>query len=129
MKLRRDHLLRLIFLHSQARGFAAFAAQGNLLAQHFQQLRIGPGLLHKICDAALHGFDSDANGGPPGHHNNRGHTVDGFQARKQIQALAAGSCVARVIQVHEQKIVFAASERFQQIRRRGDGLGGVAVPF
>ncbi len=129
VKLGGDHFLCLRFLHGEARRFAPFAAQSDLLAQNFQQLRIRPRLFHEIGDAALHCFDGNADRGPSGHNHNRRHALHRLQPRQQIQSLAAGSGVARVIQVHQQEIEFAALERLQQIRRRGSRFGGIAVAF
>jgi len=49
--------------------------------------------------------------------------------REQLEPLAARSRIARVIQVHQQQIEFAARHRFQQIRGRSRRLGHVALPL
>jgi hypothetical protein len=85
--------------------------------QDLQQPRVGPGLFHEIGHAALHGLDRQANGGPAGHHHDRRQVFVFAQQREQVQAFLAGGGIARVVQIHQEKIEFAASESFEQIGR------------
>ena len=116
------------FQRPQAR-FAALAAQADLLLENFQQPRVGPRLLDKVAHAVLHGFHGQAHGGPSGHGHHRRSIFDLPQPAEHIQTFASGRRVARVVQINEKNIEFAARHRRQQVRRRIHRFDAVAVPL
>jgi len=122
-------MVRAVFASSAQGRFAAIAAEGDLLLQDFEELGVGPRLFDEIADTALHGFDGDADRGPAGHHDDGRDVRERPEMGEQIETFAAGSGVARVVQVHEQQIEFAKGDDFEKLGRGADSLGGVAVAF
>ena len=120
--------LEFIFARVPAH-FATFASQPNLLFQNFHQPRIHPGLLDEIADAALHRLHSESDGGPAGHHHDRRENFARLDAFEQIEPFAARCSVARIIQIHQQKVEFARIERRENPGRRANRLGFIALRF
>src|SRR5690349_16198423 len=109
--------MSVALLRGQTCGLAPLATRGDLLPHDLEQCRVSPRLLDKIDAAALHGFHSNADCGPAGHDDDGRSAIDFFQMGEQVETLAAGSGIARVIQVHEEKVEFSLAYGVQQSRR------------
>ena len=129
LQMKQGFFSRPGFFLGAAAQFAALASQADLLAEDFQKPRVGPGLLHKVAYAKLHGFHGEAHGGPAGHRDDRRSVLDFPQTAEHIQSFAAGGGVARIVEIDEENIELLAAYRRQQVRRRIDGFDAVAVPF
>ena len=127
VELRSDEPLCLALLRGESRGLAALASRGDLLAQYAQQLRIRPRLFDKVNAATLQSFDGNADRGPAGHNHDGRSTVNFFKVREQVEPFPAGSRVARVVQVHQQKVELALAHSVKKSRRRGYRLGRVTL--
>ena len=107
--------------------FTALPAQGDLFFQDFHQPRVAPGLLHEIAYAVLHGRDRQTYGGPSGHGYHRGSIRHLLQVTEHIQTFPAGRSIARVIQVHEEKIELAFRQGREQVRWGAHGFKDISV--
>ena len=92
-------------LRLQAFGLLQSATQFDLGAKDRQQPLIVPGLLNEVARAAAHGLDGEFHIAPGGHHDHRNAAVERDDFGQQIEAFVAGSCVARVVQVDQERIV------------------------
>ena len=54
--------------------------------------------------AVAHGFDSEFNGAPGGHDNDRERRVDARKLREEVEAFLAGGGIASVVEIHEEAI-------------------------
>ena len=104
-------------------------AQLHLCAHDGHQARVVPGLLDEIARAAAHGFHSEINAAPRGHHDHRNHVVDHLDAAQQIEAFLTGGCVPGVVQVHEDHVEIARLEGGQNSGRRIRGLNFEPLAF
>ena len=89
-------------------------AKFDLGAQNGNQPRIFPGLLDKVTGAAAHGLDREIDIGPRRHDDNAQAAVMSTELGQQLQTFRAGSSVAGVIEVDEQRI---------------EGFAGNPVPY
>src|SRR6185437_12933567 len=99
----------------------------NLLTKHAQQLRVVPGLLHKVAGAAMHGLDRQLNRAPRSHHDYGQCAVNGQSLRHQLQAFTAGRGVTAVVQVEQSGVKVTVAECLQRIFRALYKLGFVAI--
>ena len=95
----------------------------DLRFQDGQQPRVLPGLLNEIFRAAAHRFDRQLEAAPRRHHDDRHGAIFRADARKQIESFLPGSCIARVVEIDEQRIELARLERRQHRSGRRSGFG------
>ena len=103
------------------RGAPRSAGQ-HVRAQRGQELVVVPRLAHEVADAVPEALDGEVHGGP-GRHDHHGHVgVAGADGGQEVETLLAGGRAARVVEVHQHEVERRAVERFEQRRRRADGL-------
>ena len=112
-------------------GFEALAAaqcarQLDMRADAGDQPGVVPGLLEKIAGAATHRFHGQVDGAPGGEHDDGQAGIERLDVREQIEALFAGSGVAGVVQVDQDGVVFARTERRKYRAGRADRFDGEA---
>jgi hypothetical protein len=83
------------------------------VAQRDEQTRVIPRLLYVVLRTAPHCLDSATNTSPRRHHRNRQVRFDLLQPLQQIEAFPTRCRVARVVHVHQQRVVVAPLERRQ----------------
>src|SRR5262249_5838996 len=112
---------------SVLRGFqtllaAARAACGYVIAQHSKQPRVLPRLLNAVGGAATHRLDRQLDIGPGGHRHDWQSAVERPNPRDQIKSLLPRRRIARVIEVYQNQVEIARSDRFERFGWRSSGL-------
>jgi hypothetical protein len=94
------------------------------VAQRHEEPRVVPRLLDVVLCAAAHRLDRAADAPPRRHHRHRQVRLELLEAVEQVEPLLSGRRVARVVHVHQQRVVVASLERRQHAggRRHGDDL-------
>ena len=111
----------------QPPGAAQRASQLDLGAQGGQEPVVVPRLLDEIARAAAHRLDRLLDAAPRGHHDRRQRGVEGLELRDQLQSLAAGGGVARVVEIEEHRVEVGGLHRREHAGGRGGGLDVVAL--
>ena len=110
--------LEQAILRRQSFGLLQCTVKFDLCPQDREQALVLPGLRNEIPRTTAHRFHGECNVRPRRHHDNRSRTVEGNDLGEEVETLAAGSCVSRVIQVDEKSIVRAGSESLAHACRR-----------
>ncbi len=114
----------ILDLAPQAAGLqAARAALVDLRPDQRDERLVVPGFLHEMADALPHGFDGELDGAPSGHGHNRQERFDGPDALDEREPFDARRRIARVVQIHQEKVDLTAGEPGHDLIRRRDGLG------
>ena len=102
-------------------------AELDLRAQDGKEPRVLPRLLQEVARPPPHRLHRHIDASPGGHHHDGQGAVEGLDARQEIEPLAAGGSVARVVEIDEEGIELA---RRKGGERRGGGgrqIGRVAL--
>jgi hypothetical protein len=94
--------------------------------KHGNQALVFPRLLNEVASASTHGFNRQLNISPSRHHNDRQRTILRNDLRKQVQALATGRGVARVVEINEDGIILFGGQSFPSKLRRADAVNPVS---
>ena len=96
--------------------------QFGVNANERDEALVFPWLLDEVASAALDAFDGEVDVAPRRHDDDRHARIDLLQTRQQIEALLAGGGVARVVEVNEQNVVVALTQRLKQQLRRAHAI-------
>ena len=102
------------------------AAQLDLRLEDGRQPRVVPRLLDEVARAAAHGFHRQLHAAPGRHHDHRQRGVQRLDAVEQVQPFLPAGGVARVVQVHQDRVEIARFHRVDHGRGRIHGFGLVA---
>ena len=82
-----------------------------------------PRFRNKIAGATLHRFDREINRRPCRHDHDWQRVIERLDTRNHLEPFLPGSCVARVIQIHDQECVIALLQRLKYSGERSDRVG------
>ncbi len=91
-----------------------------------EQAGVVPRLLHEVPGAAAHRLDHKVDAPPGGHDDDGEGLLALLDFGDEVEAFLAGRRVARVVQVHQDRVEVPGLDRVQQRRRRAGGLDAVA---
>src|SRR5262245_5505626 len=96
--------------------------QFNLSAQDGQKTGVIPRFLDKVPRPPPHSLHRNFNTPPGGHHNDGQRAVQQLDTRQKVQSFLSGSCIPRIVEVHEYNVELAPLEKLPYGGRRGGGL-------
>ncbi len=102
-------------------------AQLGLRPHNRQEPRVVPGLLHEIAGAPPHRFDRDLDAAPGGHHDDGQGRIDVADGVQEVEPFLARRRVPRIVEVHQQDVVFLVIDRRQNAGWRRSRLDVIAL--
>ena len=111
----RDHEGQAFGAEEAVFGFEALpAAEGvaefDLSFDDGIEAGVVPGFLEEVARTTADGFDGEIDGSPGGHHDDGERGVEGLDLGEQVEAFLAGSSVAGVVEIHDEKVEILGSE-------------------